>query len=271
MPEPPEQRLDSLPAASLQIHDAIWHARKDIERVLGWAKWASLWLISLGALAVAYVFFRYLTIWIEVVGLADLLIGGAIFVATAFGVFYSSWKAQRLVQDWEDSMLPFLYAVKFELLPYAGPDREHDIWQRYMSIYRDFTRADPAWKSSAWRRFWTNSTLKFNEELKGTKKSRHRFSVYCYVGDTWGLFVRRLEQSTPVSKSQLEELKREVEDRRKRSSETHCIAGAFTTSGFAPEAIAFAQSEDGLINHEYPIDLIRETETGYAVEWVESD
>jgi hypothetical protein len=271
VPDPPEPGLDSLPAASLQIQDAIWHARRDIEGVLGWAKWASLWLISLGALAVAYAFFRNVTIWIEVAGLADLLIGGVIFVATAFGVFYSSWKAQRLVQDWEDSMLPFLYTVKFELLPYAGPDREHDIWQRYMSIYRDLTRADPSWKTSAWRRFWTNSTLKFNEEVKGTKKSRHRFSVYCYVGDAWGLFVRRFEQPAAVTKAQLEELKREIEDRRKRTSETHCIIGAFASAGFSPDAVEFAKSDEGLINKEYPIDLIRETETGYAVEWVESD
>jgi hypothetical protein len=269
--EEPHSGLDALPAASLQMHEAFWHARRDIERVLDWAKWTSAWLISLGILAVAYVFLWYRTIWIEVAGLADLLIGGAIFVATAFGVLWSSRKATRVVEEWREAVLPFLYTVKFELLPYSGPDREHDIWNRYRSIYKDFTRADPESLRTAWARFWTNSTLKFKEEVKGTKKRRHVFSVYCYVGDSWGLFVRRFDQADPVSKGQLESFKSEIEDRRKRSSETTIVVGAFSKAGFQPEAIEYAQSDEGAINKSFPIDLIQETDTGYSVVWVSSD
>lgn len=253
------------------MHEAFWHARKDIELVLDWAKWASVWLITLGGLAVAYVFLRTWTIWVEVAGLADLLIGGLIFVATAFGVLWSSRKAVKVVEEWRETVLPFLYTVKFELLPYAGPDREHDIWQRYKSIYKDFSRADPESLRTAWARFWTISTLKFNEEVKGTKKARHRFSVYSYVGDSWGLFVRRFDQSDLVSRAQLETFKQEIEDRRKRSSEHNCVVGAFSKSGFQPDAIEYVQSDEGEINKEFSMDLIRETGTGYAVVWVSSD
>jgi hypothetical protein len=253
------------------MHESFWHARRDLDRVLNWAKWASAWLISLGVLAVAYVFLWYRTIWVEVAGLADLLIGGVIFVATAFGVLWSSRKASRVLDEWREAVLPFLYTVKFELLPYSGPDREHDIWNRYRSIFKDFNRADPESRLTAWARFWNVSTLKFNEEVKGTRKQRHRFSVYCYVGDSWGLFVRRFDQLDPVSRAQLESYKKEIEDRRKRSSETTIVVGAFSKTGFQPEAVEYAQSEAGEVGKEYPIDLIRETETGYSVVWVSSD
>jgi hypothetical protein len=271
VPEPAVLSSDAFPAASLQMHEAIWHARKDIEEVLGWAKWASIWLLSLGALAVAYVFFRTYTIWIEVGGLADLFIGGAVFVITAVGVLRSSWKAEKLVQDWEDSVLPFLYSVKFELLPYSGPDREHDIWERYQSIYRNLSKADPKSLTTAWARFFSNSTLKFNDTVKGTKKRLYPFNLYCSIGDTWGLFVRRFEQATPVSKAQIETLKAELEDRRKRFGQSNWVIGVFSSSGFQPEAVEYAQSDEGWIKGDFPLDLIQETATGYRVIWVESD
>ena len=253
------------------MNEAFWHARRDLERVLDWAKWAAAWLISLGGLAMAYVFLRTWTIWVEVVGLADLLIGGFIFVATAFGVLWSSRKAGKVVEDWQEIVLPFLYTVKFELLPYSGPDREHDIWERYKSIYKDFSRADPEYLRNPWNRFWTNGAVKFNDEAKGTKKRRYRFSVYSYVGDSWGLFVRRYDQPEPVSKAQLLTLKVEVEDRRKHASETNCVIGAFSTHGFRLDAIEFTQSDEGRVAKDFTIDLIQETDTGYAVVWVSSD
>lgn len=260
-----------MPAASLQMHEAFWNARRDLELVLEWAKWAAVWLISLGGFAVAYVFLIRWRIWVGLAGLGDLLIGGAIFVATAFGVLWSSRKAGKVVEEWRETVLPFLYTVKFELFPYAGPDREHDIWRRYESIYKDFTRADPETPRTTWARFWSNSALRFNDEVKGTKKTHHRFSIYSYVGDSWGLFVRRFDQPDPISKSQLEQFKNEVEDRRKRASERTCVIGAFSKSGFQPDAIDYAQSEAGEIEKEFPIDLIRETDTGYSVVWVSSD
>jgi hypothetical protein len=113
--------------------------------------------------------------------------------------------------------------------------------------------------------------VKFNDEAKGTKKRRYQFSVYSYVGDSWGLFVRRYDQPEPVSKSQLQTLKAEVEDRRKRASETNCVIGAFSKNGFQPDAIEFTESDEGRVEKEFPIDLIQETDTGYAVVWVSSD
>lgn len=269
--EPPTP--SSLPAASLQIHEELWHARKDLREALAWTKFASIWLISLGALSVAALIVRSSTLpgaIVDAIGLSDLILGGLLFVGTSPVVLFRSIRAQRRVEEWIDSTLPFLYRVKFELLPHSGPDRAHDIWERYKSIYRDLAPADSPGFSARIGRRLGNTLLKFGSEIRG-KTSRHLFTVYATVGTDRGLFVRRFESDAPVGRADLEAFKAEVEDRLKRAKEGSCVVGAFSRAGFSNEAVAFVQGEKALVDGDYPIDLIRETESGYEIVWVESD
>lgn len=262
----------SLPAASLQIHEELWHVREDLRGVLEWATLASIWLISLGGLALAYVFTprgSYVGGFVDVAGLLDLVLGGFAFVGTSVWVLLRSRRTDRNVEDWVEGMLPFLYQVKFELLPYAGPDREHDIWARFKSIYRDLAEADsPSLDARFARRLGTRA-LRFHEEVKG-RKARHTFDLYASVGQERGLFVRRFAQAAPVTRAQLENLKSEVEDRVKRSAQDSCVVAAVAVGGFEPGAVTYAQSDEGCIMGDFPMDLIQETETGYRIVSVES-
>jgi hypothetical protein len=267
--ESPPAGMTALPAASLDVHDRIWHARDDFERVLNWGIWTSIWLLSLGALGVAFIWFHSNSAY-QVVALLDLIVGGLIFVGWSVRTLWISIRARRQLLDWEGAILPFLYKVKFELLPITGADRAHDIWERYKSIYQDLTEIESRSLSARINLRLGSSALKFGTAIKGAK-GRHVFDIY---GATFGkrtLFVRRFDQGSPVTRGQLSEFKEEIEDRLKRVDEHICVVGAFSRGGFEPDAISFVQDDSSLVDKSYPIDLIRETETGYAIVFVDSD
>lgn len=269
MDESAASGLPALPAASLDVHDRIWHSRDDLKRVLSWGIWTSVWLLSLGGLAVAFLWFHaYLTY--QATALLDLIVGGVFFVTWSVRTLWISVRARRRLLDWEDAILPFLYRVKFELLPYVGTDRARDIWERYKSVYQDLSEIESKSLAARINLRLGRSELKFGSVIKG-KKEKHTFDIY---GATFGqrtLFVRRFDQETQVTQDQLERFKGEVEDRLKRVEEHICVVGAFSRAGFGPDAISYVEDEKNRVDESYPIDLIRETDTGYAVVFVDSD
>lgn len=259
----------ALPAASLDVHDKIWHARDDFEKVLNWGIWTSIWILILAGLGVAFIWLHASFVY-QTVALLVLIIGGLVFAIWSVRTLWISIRARRRLLDWEDAILPFLYRVKFELFPFTGTDRAHDIWERYKSIYQDLAEIESRSLSARFSRWLGSSALKFNKEIKGSKK-RHTFDIY---GATYGkrtLFVRRFDQSTPVTGAQLSEFKSEIEDRLKRIDEHICIIGAFSAGGFAADALSFVEDDANLVDKDYPIDLIRETDNGYSIVWVDSN
>jgi hypothetical protein len=267
--DPQTPSLETLSAQSLELHGAIWQARQYIGVLVSWAWWVSLWLISLGALALAYFFFPTVY-WISLVGYLDLTGWGVIFVGLAPRALLSSRKANRLVRAWEETILPFVYTVTFELLPYSGPDREHDIWDRYKSIYQDLSKAESKGVIEVVARVLGFSGVEFNAKIRFLSK-RHAFNIASSIGFTRRLFVRRLEQSAPVTRIQLREFKEEIEDGIKFiDKQWDNIIGVFSPAGFEQDAVDYAQSEAGLVYGDFSMDLVQETETGYRVVQVRS-
>lgn len=256
-----DKSIDSLPAASLQIHQELWEASEKISSILSWAEAVGIWLVSLPLIFLASSF------WHQVLILAylDLIVGGAVFVVTgAFGIF-EAHRAKGVMDEWESRMLPFFYVVKFELLPVQEPTRELDIWKRFQSLYGSL---DEVGKTRTLM-FSSKPKVEFNAQVKG-KKSKHSFSVYGRQGDDMLLLVRRYTGEQPVGVEDLQSLRDEAADvvRYERPS-VHVVA-AFSSSGFAPEAVEYARREDSLVSGAL-IDLIRETPTGYTVVSVLTD
>jgi hypothetical protein len=255
--------LAVLSAASLRIDEDLGTGRTDLEGALGWTRAASWWLISLGILAVVYVLYPHSRV-VELLAVLDLAVGGMCFAATAFWILRLHRRSQHRAEDWEASFLPLLYRVKFEMLPYSGTDRLHDAWERYKSVYRDLSWADTKSAPGKRRRPLLKAMLKFHGEVTGAK-APHSFDVYCSIGSERGFFARRFDQSVPVSKSQLEVLKADVEDVRKRFGERKCIVAALSPADFEPGAVEYALSEEGRVDGKFPLDLIQEAGTGFTV------
>src|SRR5208282_5280130 len=103
-----EVPVSSLPAASLQVHEDLWEARGKISEVLSWARWASIWLISLPIIYGLKLFLPDI-VQIGQLALLDLYLGGFAFVVTATWIVVRAWRAEQTIEDWEDRMLPFFY------------------------------------------------------------------------------------------------------------------------------------------------------------------
>jgi hypothetical protein len=251
----------SLPGATLQIHEELWEARGKISDVLQWALFTSIWLISLPVVFGASLFFPQIRVW----GYLDLFLGGAIFVATAVMTVVRYWHVQRTMEDWEDQMFPFFYAVRFELLPVEGDDREKDIWRRYQSLLTSLSNVGKrSWfRSSASLGVVEGGDLKLRTEVKG-KRGKHFFNVYARDSNGAPLFVRRFPSSSPVSKEDIRTLRDDVEDVVGRHGNEPLVIAAFAASGFSDDAIDFARSDESLVR-EAPIDLLRETPSGYVL------
>ena len=255
--------VGALSAAALQLNRELGNARTEIESAMGWTRAASVWLVSVGALTLLYFLYPSIRI-LSLLVLLDLVVGGACFVATAFWILRLYRASQRRVEAWEVTFLPLLYRVKFELLPYSGADRLHDAWDRYKSVYRDLSWADPRSDNGAREKPLRKTVLRFETEVPGSDGT-HPFGIYCSVGTERGFFARRYEQSVPVSRSQLEVLKSDVEDARKKFGERKCVVAALSPADFEPEAIEFALSPEGYVEGRFPLDLIHEATTGFTV------
>jgi len=260
------EQAGSLPAASIDVHERLWHAVSEIDGLLAWTQWVAVWLFSLAILG-------FLSLYISLarpIGLLDLILGGIPFVITGAGNIVASRKARKMLYEWDEAMLPFLYSVKFELLPVTETPREHDIWNRYKSLYRNLERAeksDPisrAFRRTAPGKFFMTSDLKFNSNVKGRKTSP-KFNVYARAEDRVILFVRRFEGAVPTTRKELEQLELDVQDCLRRNNADETIVGAFSAAGFAPEAIDFANSDEHVIEGEFEVDLVEEKGNGYRV------
>ena len=252
----PVQAVPSPPEA-FAAYEQLWSVRGHILRILTWAFCAAIWLLCLGVLALTTLYYSPVYPYLFL-----FLLGGGVVIAI-FGAVYAilpSRRAATAIEDWERTMLPFVYTIKFELLPVTDADRLIDIWDRYKGIYRSFTEISVPHTGS---RFFDSLKLQYNYQAKG-KKARHTFGIYAASND-FVLLVRRFTDEGPVERNQVDLLRQEAEDVLERVSVRNFRVGAFSRSGFTEEAIAFSRSDEGRVLEGPPVDLIRETETGYAI------
>lgn len=249
--------------APIQMHEELWNATDDISTVLVWAILVGLWVITLAALAIASL------IWpiYHGYGLLVLYLGGVLIVGSSAYIVYLALRSRALLRNWDEAFMPFLYSVKFEMLPVEGQDRSRDIWRRYKSLWRGLKHADPTTK---FEKFWYGSELKFDASAQG-KRSGHPLAIYARVENNISLIIRRYDVSSGVSRADLESLKSDSEDILKKRHTESFVVGAFSRTGFTPEAIAYAKSQESLVRDEIPLDLLEETATGYRVISVEID
>src|SRR5580658_8492321 len=250
-----ENSLDSLPAASLQIHEELWNAGEKISGVLSWAQAVAVWLVSLP------VVFGFSLAWKQVLTYAylDLFAGGAIFVVTGALTVVEAHRAKAVLDEWEERMLPFFYTVKFELLPVQESTREQDIWKRYQSLYESLPRSD----KTGTLMIGGSTKVQFNAEVKG-KKGKHDFAIFGRKDTEMVLLVKRYSGELPVGLEQIRLLRDEAEDVIRYLRPDNHVVAAFSRSGFTNEAIEFAKSEDSMVNDAW-IDLVQETQSGYKV------
>jgi hypothetical protein len=246
------------PSTAYEAQEILWEVRGRIFSILSWAFWTAIWLVSLAVLGLTTVFLRS----VFVVLVLDLLLGG-ILVGVTGAVFaiLPARRAEAALQEWEETMLPFIYSVKFELLPAQDGDRLADIWDRYKVIYRPLSDADVPRTGS---RFYHSTTLKYRSTVRG-KRGAYQFDVYARVADKFVLLVRRYSDSIPVTLSAIQTLKSDSEDVLKRLDPSEFVVGAFAASGFTPDAVAFCQSDVGRVDEGASIDLIQEIPEGYSI------
>jgi hypothetical protein len=258
---PPETPLDAFPASSIQVHQDLWESSEVISDVFEWAFWASVWLVSLPIIFLVSLFFHQVQFWAYL----DLFGGGALFVAGGVLTILKSFRARRVMERWESRMTPFFYAVKFDLLPMQGPSREEDIWKRYQSLFRSLASVG----KPSWFPLSTSGKVEFNADVKG-KKGKHRFNLRARADNGMLLLVRRFQLEAPVGRDDLQKLRDDAADVVRYEGPKNHVVAAFSASGFTPEAIEFAQSEESLVQDAW-VDLVRETPTGYRVVSVPSD
>lgn len=245
---------ESLPATSIGIHQELWGVSGQISELLTWSAAVAIWLVSLPVIFLASVFLPQLHEFV----LADLVVGGGVFLVTGAVSVLQTLRAKRIIDQWEDRMLPFFYMVNFELLPFTETSREQDIWKRFQSLYPALAE-DRRKRIGMFRR--APGPL-FNAEVKG-RKSKHAFSV-ASTDDDLVLLARRFHQSTPVGVDELVTLRDEAADVIKRLQPTNHVVAAFSDSGFTSAAIEYARSDQSYVRG-VPVDLIAETDTGYRV------
>jgi len=253
----------SAPGAAIDIHEELWNASEDISTVLAWAVLVGAWILLLAAVALASLLWPALHDY----ALLILYVGGVLAAATSVYMVYLSLRSRALLRAWDDAFMPFLYAVKFEMLPVAGTDRARDIWTRYKSLWRVLAYAEP---ESLFERIWHPSQLKFGVDIKG-KKTSHPFDVYAKIEGRMSLFVRRFTGPAPVTEVELQHLKEDCEDVLKRQTTESFVVGAFSSVGFTPAALAYAKSDTSLVRDDIALDVMEETPTGFKVLSVEVD
>ena len=155
-----------------------------------------------------------------------------------------------------------MYSVKFEMLPFKGVDREKDIWERFVSVYPALARMSKPTGILPWT--WKKTQLRFRAEVEG-KERVHQFDIFGRRKDDDLFFVRRYEGNEPVTVEDLVTLKEEVEDVLRKIDPVYFSVAAFAAVGYDEKGIVYAESDEGLVNGEEPIDLFMETSTGYRV------
>src|SRR5437870_1496642 len=128
---PPEMDRTTVPSSAIDLHEALWYATDRIVFALRWAELVAAWLLSL------VVFFAIGWIYSPAtsLGFIDLYLGTIVFAPTGVYAIREASRAERSLEDWEAEMVPFMYSIKFEMLPFKGDDREKDIWERFVSVY----------------------------------------------------------------------------------------------------------------------------------------
>ncbi len=259
-----EAATPNVPPPSLDLHQDLWYATDRIRFALGWATLVAAWLISIGVFFGVGWIYSPSTDW----GFTDLYLGTIVFAGTGVYAGLQASRAGRALDRWEARMTPFMFAIKFEMLPFLGGEREKDIWERFVSVYPGLERMARPRGILPWTR--RKNRVRYRAAVRG-KKGEHFFHVYGRDKDDELFFVRRYEEAKPVTQDDLARLKSDVEDVYRKVGTTSLSVAAFAASGFEPDAIEYAKSEDGLVHGDEPIDLFEETPTGYKVVFVSTD
>jgi hypothetical protein len=278
MAEPASSR--SLAPTTLGLHEELWEARNRIKGVVSWARAVALWLVTVAILGVFLVFLPIsgvnlfgVSVKVSVLGgfffltlalVSYLTAGMVVFGLTSVLVLRDARSARRVLTRWEREMLPFFYAVKFEMLPVSESDREVDIWKRYQSLFPEQSRLEihrilgsPQTMPVSWR-------VRLREAVRG-KSGEHFFHIFGQASDELLLLVRRFPADRTVDARDVEALKDEAEDVLERQHAEQVVVGAFSPRGFSPDAVEVARSSRGLVLGRFPIGLVKETDRGYSV------
>ncbi len=256
----PPDEVDStpVPASAIDLHEALWYATDRIRFTITWAELVAAWLLSVA------IFFGIGIIdssWTSL-GFDDLYLGTIVFAPTGVYAILEARRAGLSLGDWETEMIPFMYSIKFEMLPFKGDDREEDIWERFVSVYPDLERMSKPSGILPWTRRKTH--VEFRTTVEG-KKGEHFFHIFGRRKDHFLFFVRRYEENEPVTYDDIATLKEDVEDVLRKLRPESFMVAAFAAAGYDEEALVFAESDLGLVNDEEPVDLFMETDTGYQV------
>src|SRR5256885_15736172 len=173
----------SLPAASIDIHEQLWLSTGWIRDTLDWARFAAAWILSLPILFGIGLFIP----WVNGVANAVLYLGGLVTVLSSVYILWEAGKAKESLEEWEDSFLPFLYSVKFELFPYSDADRERDIWRRYVSMFPGLSTIE---SPKGFAKLLQKTRFQLRGKVRG-KKGEHFFHIFAYFKDDTAWFVRR--------------------------------------------------------------------------------
>jgi hypothetical protein len=254
----------TVPPTALDLHQALWYASDRIAFALRWAGLVALWLLSIA------VFFGIGLIYSPAtpLGFVDLYLGVIVFAATGVYALREAIRAARSLSKWETEMTPFMYSIKFEMLPFTSGDREGDIWERFVSVYPALERMSKPRGILPWTRRKTE--VRFRATVKG-KGGNHFFHIFGRYKDDEFFFVRRYEGNTLVTKDDLATFKGEVEDVIRRVGAYDFSLATFAVGGYDQKAIEYAGSSEGLVRDEQRIDLFAETPNGYRVVFVSTN
>jgi hypothetical protein len=259
-----EATTPNVPPPALDLHQTLWYATDRIAFALKWAGLVAVWLLSIA------VFFGIGLIYPPStnLGFFDLYLGTILSAPTGVYALRAAIRATGSLSRWETEMTPFMYSIKFEMLPFTRSDRERDIWERFVSVFPGLERMS---KPKGLLPLTNKTRLSFRSTVKG-KKGDHFFHIFGRSGDGDELFfVRRYEQNTLVTKDDLAKFKDQVEDVIRKEGPSEFSLASFSVGGYDQSAIESARSKEGLVRAEVPIDLFTETPTGYRVVFVSTD
>ena len=249
---------DSLAAETIDASESLWEASDRISEILGWARIVAAWLLLMPILLFIGLFVPWFLQW----AVLFAILGGGYGLLTSVGILTKSRKAVSGLDNWISGMVPFRYTVKFEMFPSKTEDREADILQRYASLYPPIASAK---ETTGWRRLFKGDRLVIRGSVEG-RADEHEFSVFAVSREhDLALFVRRFFGNLPVTLQDLEQLKEDVEDVLEKTDVSDFFVGAFAEGGFGDDAIAYADSDLGVVREEVAMDLIHEVGDEYVV------
>lgn len=239
----------------------------------------SLWKLLMVAIQGALVTFIALIIWSDVSFIfhPSIWIDFAVITPIAIiALFYvrGLWRLGKRAVKWEKNFMKFSYIFKFETHPPKGKTPQEKILNHLSGVIREL-ELDRL--SSTQRKIETF----LNVGISG-KKDEHLFDVYVSeellkddksevaqesrsrLRKYGSVFVKRYCRKKPVDESDLDELKREIQDVIGKTKSRINTITVVSTSGFTNSANAYAKDKENWIKKR-AFNLIQEAPDGYMV------